>query len=311
MDDGFGIACGACDTFNPMGSPRCSSCGSDLSLVAETGASAGASGEEQQPMEQARYYVCEECSAPVPPGHKFCGACGATVPEEVVERPVAFFGAIQQPGKARLILIRGDQGVEGVSYLLQGAEHFAGRQEGPILFPEDTWLSARHANFFYQGDRLVVRDEGSANGVYLRIRQPVELQPGEHFLCGEQVFRLDRMPPDTSGPEEDGTAFYASPRRPSPFRVVQILRGGAEGMVFCARDNAVQIGRENSDMNFPDDVYMSGNHARVEMSGSGAFSLADSNSKNGTFVRIDGEQELKHGDYLFLGHQLLRVEMTQ
>lgn len=307
MDEGIGIACGACDAFNPMGSPRCSDCGNDLSLTEATGESTG---EEQPPMEQARYYVCEECSAPVPPGHKFCGACGATVPPEVVERSVEFFGAMQQPGMARLILIRGDQGVDGMSYLLQGTEHFAGRQDGPILFPEDAWLSPRHANFYYQGDRLVVRDEGSTNGVYLRIRQPVELQAGESFLCGEQVFRLETMPPDTAQGEPDGTAFYASPRRPSPFRVVQVLRGGAEGMVFCARDNAVQIGRENSDMNFPDDVYMSGNHARVEMSGSGAFSLSDSGSKNGTFVRIQGEQELKHGDYVFLGHQLLRVDMT-
>src|SRR5688500_18241370 len=30
-------------------------------------------------MEQARHYVCKECSTPVPSGHKFCGRCGAVV----------------------------------------------------------------------------------------------------------------------------------------------------------------------------------------------------------------------------------------
>ena len=36
----------------------------------------------------------------------------------------------------------------------------------------------------------------------------------------------------------------------------------------------------------------------------------ETRGRNGTFVRIRGEQELVHGDYLFLGKQLLRVEMT-
>jgi len=261
-------------------------------------------------MEQARNYVCKECSTPVPSGHKFCGACGTTVPEEIQNLQTEYFGAMQAPGKARLILIRGDQGVDGLSYLLQGTEHVAGRQDAQILFPEDDWLSPRHANFVYRGEKLVVRDEGSTNGVFVRLRQPVPLAAGDMFICGEQVFRLDPTPKDTSGPDADQTYFYSSPKRPSPFRVTQILRGGQEGMVFCARESTVSIGREESDMNFPDDVYMSGHHAKVEMAGEGKFTLSDVGSKNGTYVRIKDEHELSHSDYLFLGKQLLRVEMT-
>ena len=107
-------------------------------------------------MEQARNFVCKECSSPVPSGHKFCGTCGATVPAVVQNAQTDYFGAMQAPGKARLTLIRGDQGVEGLSYLLQGTEHVAGRQDAQILFPEDPWLSPRHANFIYRGEKLVV-----------------------------------------------------------------------------------------------------------------------------------------------------------
>ena len=32
--------------------------------------------------------------------------------------------------------------------------------------------------------------------------------------------------------------------------------------------------------------------------------------RNGTFVRIKGAQELFHGDYLFVGQQLFRVEIS-
>jgi pSer/pThr/pTyr-binding forkhead associated (FHA) protein len=265
---------------------------------------------KEELMDQARHYVCKECSTPVPSGHKFCGRCGAVVPPQILELRTDFFGAMQAPGKARLILIRGDAGSDGLSYLLQGTEHVAGRVDGQIVFPEDTWLSPRHANFVYRGERLVVRDEGSKNGVYVRVRGQVALEPGDLFLCGEQVFRLDRTPADSAGPEPDMTYFYSSPKRPSPFRITQVLRGGADGMVVCARENQCSIGREDCDLNFPEDLYMSGSHARIAASPDGSFVLVDSASKNGTFLRIRAEHELAHGDYLFLGKQLLRVEIT-
>lgn len=261
-------------------------------------------------MEQARHYVCKECQSPVPSGQKFCGACGAEVPKEIQELQTEFFGAMQAPGKARLILIRGDQGVDGLSYLLQGTEHVAGRQDAQILFPEDPWVSPRHANFIYRDGQLVVSDEGSKNGVYVRVRETVGLEPGDVFLCGQQVFRLEPAPVDSAGPADDQTYFYASPKRPSAFRIVQVLENGGEGLVVCARENSIQIGREDCDVNFPEDIYMSGTHAKVEVKGGSSFVLTDLGSRNGTYVRVRGEQALAHGDYLFLGHQLLRVEMT-
>ena len=262
-------------------------------------------------MEQARNYVCKQCASPVPAGHKFCGGCGAGVPEMVQTGDVDFFGVMQTPGKARLILIRGDQeGMDGVNYALHSDEHIAGREHEQIIFPEDTWLSPKHANFLYDGDRLVVRDEGSTNGVYLRITAPVQIGPGDRFLCGDQLFRLEESLPDTAGPADDQTYFYSSPKRPSAFRVVQSIVGGVDGMVYCARENTATIGREEADINFPEDIYMSGHHARVENTG-GSYMLTDLGSRNGTYVRIQGQSDLKHGDYLFLGKQLLRVEVTE
>jgi hypothetical protein len=34
-------------------------------------------------------------------------------------------------------------------------------------------------------------------------------------------------------------------------------------------------------------------------------------SKNGTFVRIRGENKLSHGDYVWAGSELLRVEINE
>ena len=261
-------------------------------------------------MEQARNYVCKECSTAVPSGHKFCGTCGAAVPPEVVELRTKYFGTMQTPGKARLILIRGEGGVDGLSYMLQGTEHLAGREDGQILFPEDTWLSPRHANFVYESGHLVVRDEGSLNGIYVRLREAKSVGYGDTFICGEQVFRIDPPPRDTAGPAPDSTYFYSSPRKRLTFSVAQLLTGGGVGITLCASGSTVIVGREECDLNFPSDIYMSGSHAKLEMAGEGHFTLTDLDSKNGTYLRIKSSQRLQHGDYLFLGRELLRVEMT-
>jgi pSer/pThr/pTyr-binding forkhead associated (FHA) protein len=321
-----------------MGTLACASCGHDLAMFAELpragstrpgqsvakepafeellrpshpepplpAASTDGSSEEKS-MEQARYYVCESCMTPVPSGHKFCGRCGASVPDVAFNVQAHFFSDMQDPSKARLILIRGD-GMDGLSYHLKAEQHVVGRS-GQLEFPEDQFVSPKHANFYYRDGQLVIRDEGSLNGVYVRVRGTVELAPGDTFLAGEQLFRVEPTPKASDGADPDGTFFYSSPKYPSGFRVNQVLEGGATGMTVCARGNTLQIGREDGDLNFPNDVYMSAKHCTVEEQG-GRFALTDHGSRNGTYIRIKTEQTLGHGDYVFIGRKLLRVELN-
>jgi pSer/pThr/pTyr-binding forkhead associated (FHA) protein/ribosomal protein L40E len=258
-------------------------------------------------MDQAKNFICRSCTTQVPMGHKFCGRCGAAVPPEILAARTQFFGQLQVPGKAKLILIRGE-GVEGLSYQLNAEQHIVGRN-GQLVFPDDPFVSPKHANLFYRGGKLVVRDEGSLNGVFLRVRGTVDISVGDHFLAGEQLFRVDATPKQADGPAPDGTYFYSSPKHQSPFRITQILHGGAPGMTVCARNNGLQIGREGGDLNFPTDLYMSASHCKLEES-SGKLTLTDLNSRNGSYIRLKAERELTHGDYLFIGRKLLRVEIT-
>jgi len=258
-------------------------------------------------MDQAKNFVCRSCSTPVPMGHKFCGRCGAAVPPEILNARTQFFGQLQAPGKAKLILIRGE-GVEGLSYQLNAEQHVVGKA-GQLVFPDDPFVSPKHANFFYKNGTLCVKDEGSLNGVYLRVRGSVDLQPEDYFLAGEQVFRVDRAPKLNDTPGPDGTYFYSSPKHQSPFRITQILQGGPHGMTVCARSSSLQIGREGGDLNFPTDLYMSASHCKIEDANNN-LTLTDMSSRNGTYVRLTSERELAHGDYLFIGRKLLRVEIT-
>ena len=61
---------------------------------------------------------------------------------------------LPDPAKARLILIRGE-GMDGLSYHLKADQHVVGRS-GQVEFPDDPFVSPKHANFFYRDDRLVV-----------------------------------------------------------------------------------------------------------------------------------------------------------
>lgn len=262
---------------------------------------------QEELMEQARNYVCRSCSSGVPSGHKFCGRCGTAIPPEILNAQTLFFGDMQNPAKAKLILIRGE-GMDGLSFHLKAEQHIVGR-DGQLVFPDDPFVSRKHANFFYRDSKLVVRDEGSLNGVYVRVRGTVDISPGDTFLAGEQLFRLETTPKPSDGQDQDGTYFYSSPKHPSPFRLAQVLQGGPLGMTVCARGTSLQIGREGGDLNFPVDLYMSGSHCRLDEA-EGKFTLTDLNSRNGTYVRIKSERELAHGDYLFIGRKLLRVELN-
>jgi pSer/pThr/pTyr-binding forkhead associated (FHA) protein/RNA polymerase subunit RPABC4/transcription elongation factor Spt4 len=255
---------------------------------------------------------CPSCGNPVPAEDRFCGKCGNRFGAEPAGSPgkTMYFSGSQAPGRAKLIVVKGDAG-DGVSYQLNGTDHLLGRSDGPILFPDDPLISPRHANFLYREGKLYVRDEGSQNGVFIRIRNPVVLDSGGAFLVGEQLLQVEASAPDFGPqPDAEGTYYYASPKRASKMRLIQRLRGGDIGIIFRARGDTISIGRENNDVNFPDDPFISGHHAQVSIGGDGRFTLTDLGSKNGTFVRIGEEASLQNGDYVFIGQQLLRVELA-
>lgn len=222
-----------------------------------------------------------------------------------------FFGALQQQAVIpRLVVIKGEGG-DGVTYHLSATNHTVGRSTGDIRFNEDLFLNPEHARFTVQGGRLFVKDLGSVNGVFVRIKSPVQLEHGDCFLVGEQLLRLDSAPFGDGSPDAGGTYSYSSPRPDGRFRVAQMLAGGGEGRIISAQGAMLTMGREGNTLNFPNDRFISGRHARLDAaSDSHHVILTDTGSRNGTFVRTKGALELYHGDYLFVGQQLLRVEIS-
>jgi pSer/pThr/pTyr-binding forkhead associated (FHA) protein/RNA polymerase subunit RPABC4/transcription elongation factor Spt4 len=324
-----GLVCDACSALTPIGVPQCKRCGAAVALDPRPR-------KQSKPIAPVDGTACGKCGMNVTGGTRFCPNCGARIAvmqsfdvetqvgprpssaQPVVPPPAAtpgksgrstmFFGGAVQSARAKLTLIRGD-GEDGVSFTLAGQEHLAGRGECPISFPDDPFLSPTHANFLYRDRELVVRDEQSLNGVFVRISGGADLANGATVLVGEQVLTVSPAPVPDDVPDEEGTYFSASILRPASLEVRQNLRGGQLGWVFRPEGAVVTIGREGNDINFPEDPFISGHHAELRLA-SGVLSVTDLGSRNGTFVRINGERVLQHGDYVFLGQQLLRVEIV-
>jgi pSer/pThr/pTyr-binding forkhead associated (FHA) protein len=329
-----GLVCDACSALTPIGVPQCKRCGAVVAALDPRAKSASRPPQTVQHAASGGTSPCPKCNTAVNDGTKFCPNCGARMPNKTpfdvdtrvgpraapsgtqqpptsgpkAGRSTLFMGGAIQAARAKLTLIRGD-GEDGVSFTLAGQEHLAGRGECPISFPDDPFLSPKHANFIYADRELVVRDEKSLNGIYVRITGKADLAAGGTVLVGEQVLVVTPAKPPEDVPDAEGTYYSTSIQRPATLEVRQQLRGGVGGWVFRPNGEVVTLGREGNDINFPDDPFISGKHAELRLAG-GVLSVTDLGSRNGTFVRIDGQRVLKHGDYVFLGQQLLRVEIV-
>ncbi len=330
-----GLVCHVCGTQNALSAAACSHCGAALSQAGGQAArgmggdpgAPGPSPAAPQPSQPTQQRGAQESAQPHARADATMMASDGAAPlrfDPATGQPLAgpsgdeppaartlFFGALQQqPVVPRLVVIKGEGG-DGATYHLQQTTTGIGRNAGDITFAEDPFLSPDHAKFTSRDGRLFVQDSGSANGVFLRIKKPTPVGDGTYMLVGEQLLRLRKQPFSDGSPNENGTYYYGSPRPDSRFQVIQCLAGGGEGRVCSAEDGTMSLGRESNTMNFPDDRFISGHHARLDASAdTDDIILTDTGSRNGTFIRLDNAQELFHGDYLFVGQQLLRVEIA-
>ena len=139
---------------------------------------------------------------------------------------------------ARLVVIAKDGG-EGPSYPV-GETLDMGRVEGDVIIAEDRYLSPRHARIIRRGGRLHLRDLGSTNGLYLRLRTvrgtgaslppPVEARESKELKEGKERKEArdarGAREMSASQPEEARALSLAHPLRDQDLFLVgqQVLR---------------------------------------------------------------------------------------
>ena len=61
--------------------------------------------------------------------------------------------------------------------------------------PDDLCLDGRHIELSIHRLHLLLRDLGSANGTWLRVREPMPLQFGDEVIVGTSLMRITRAYP--------------------------------------------------------------------------------------------------------------------
>ncbi len=200
------------------------------------------------------------------------------------------------PGGLRLVrLLPG--GLDGEEVVLRRAIAMSlGRKGCDVNLPDDVAVAERHATVLAGAGGAVLRDEGSAGGVFLRARpgEALEVPAGGILRAGRQFLVL-------AGPA--GSAGGCE--------VHHFDQQGVERGRHPLGKAARLFGREAPDVTLDaGDPSLSRRHLSLAVR-QGKVWLKDLKSVNGTYLRITGAVELADGDEFRIGRQGFRLSVER
>lgn len=264
--------------------------------------------------------ICPHCRGANDSNARFCKHCGMLLqpsgpPPAVVagpERAVRDATARRNMSGQLVVILR--NGSEGRVYPIKGESTDIGSREGAIVLSDDPYLSHRHARITIKGDSFVLCDLGSVNGIYVRLREPEELNDEDTILLGQQVLRFQYVSEveRTLGPAtQHGVMVFGTPEAQRFGRLVQYTTDGLHRDVYYLSREETVLGREQADIVFPDDPFLSRRHAAISLKKDKMrFTLRDLGSSNGTAIRCRGECQLRPGDQFRVGRHLFRFDLV-
>jgi pSer/pThr/pTyr-binding forkhead associated (FHA) protein len=303
---GAQVQCPRCGASTPASFAYCQQCGLHLQAVAPTDPS-GPSGAMRAGAAQA---VARQ--SPSLPG--MAAGIGPGIDPQGATLAAPYDGqraaAPSAAAWGTAVLVNRD-GSDGERFALTNDYVEIGRAGAGIAFAEDRFLAHSHARLerTAQGAQVIGLD--ALNGVFRKLDAPVELVDGAVVLVGREVLRFERVDRDERDAEplvQHGVALFGSPPRAPWGRMRELLPSGGVRDIRHLHGEEVVIGREEGDLVYRDDAFMSRRHAVLSWDGQTAR-LTDLGSSNGTFLRLRGATALRHCDHLRMGDQLFRIEL--
>lgn len=254
---------------------------------------------------------CPQCGHVNTTGNRFCASCGYNLGALAGASPSVPAAAAAAPAAAHsgiiLTALRADGSEAGTFRMPDAPVVSVGRDTGSI-FAGDSYLSPRHATFSKRSGQLFIKDEGSLNGVYLKVRpnDPCLLEFGDVFRIGQEIIRFEEL--KGQGKSPDGVERFGSPAKGYIGRLALVIGRDTTGNSFPVPERGVHCGRERGDILFSEDGYVSGLHCRIARGPDGRVYLTDVGSSNGTFIRLRAERAVGGTDILLMGQQLFRID---
>jgi pSer/pThr/pTyr-binding forkhead associated (FHA) protein len=255
--------------------------------------------------------TCPQCGHVNTTGNRFCASCGYNLGALAGAAPSVPAAAAAAPAAAGsgivLTALRADGSEAGTFRMPDAPVVSVGRDTGSI-FAGDSYLSPRHATFTKRSGQLFIKDEGSLNGVYLKVRpnEPCLLEFGDVFRIGQEIIRFEEL--RGQGKSADDVERFGSPAKGYIGRLALVIGRDTTGNAFPVPERGVHCGRERGDILFSEDGYVSGLHCRIARGPDGRVYLTDVGSSNGTFIRLRSERAVAGTDILLMGQQLFRID---
>jgi pSer/pThr/pTyr-binding forkhead associated (FHA) protein len=300
----LGIVCPACEVLNSPAVTACRVCSSPLAA----GAHPAAKGVPPGMKPTAKPAAVPPKVAPTAATPLTAKAAAPAKPSSP-PKPAEPVPLIRPTKPAQWILqVVGGSAQGQVFKMPSSGAAVVGRVRGAFVF-EDFHVSPLHATFLLRDGNVVVRDENSASGVFIRIKDETPLGPKMTFSAGNRLFRYvgSVEKPKTAPPGRPWP--YGAPTPADMLYIVEeLLMGGRPGKAAISAGPSLTIGQVGCDLNFSADEELSLTHCEVAVGPAGA-KLKDVSSGIGVFVRIQPatEQLLQAGDEIRIGSQILRL----
>jgi len=273
---------------------------------------------------------CHNCGSAESSLTRYCSKCGKPLqvtdqgqPVAHVDEPTSLSLGVEElqtikvpigtdatdaMGSVTTILSTGDRGPTFPVALM--GRTTIGRTNCDMNFKQDRYLSPVHGEI--QGSEVgaMLRDLGSCNGTFVRMRQPASVADGGSIIIGHQVLRARSVRPPVPQVEQDGTVLRGSAARATVWAIEQLDASGSVRDVFHLPPQGAVIGRRAGDLCFPMDAFVSTEHVRLEGEGE-RLVVTDLNSNNGTWIRLVSPYLLKDGDEVLVGFTILHFHLPR
>ena len=179
-----------------------------------------------------------------------------------------------------------------------------GRSLGGI-FASDPYLDPDHIQLHANEEGLVLTRDAAVNGVFVRLYGSRELADGDYFRIGQELMLYNDLPEPQS--MADGSEIMGSPNTGFWGRVTLLVEPDLGVRAWPIFDTGISMGREQGEILFPTDGYVSGAHCRIIGDDTGVY-LEDLDSSNGTYFKARQGELLPYGSLILLGQHLFRID---